>query len=423
MFDYGLRDLFKLGFDALHLRFYQLERLLQDYCHEVATHFSAIGIESHMFASQWFLTLFTAKFPLQMVFFIVDLFLAEGVNTIFHISLALLQDSKKELLQLDFEGVLKYFRVALPRRYRTESNAKDLIHNAVKLKISHKRLLQYEKEYHSMKQRELESQDPLERLERENLRLRETIMRLEHENDDLAHELVTSKIELRNKLDSTEDQLESALSSVERKTAECSELEEQSKILREESEMVKDRCRREMTRLESELNRSKALSADYKKIVSDHSKRIDELQKKYDEEKKLVTNRVSDCDQCSTALSDWLVESPRKRNGVATLDSPDGGPTLTIVDIMGQLEEKTREIHVIEMELAETKLALVQALCHNQELVGHQMSASVSSETANKPAWFKKTMNHLSEKVGTPFKNSQNHNTTNGHTPVPMTDH
>jgi hypothetical protein len=137
MFDYGLRDLFKLGFDALHLRFYQLERLLQDYCHEVATHFSAIGIESHMFASQWFLTLFTAKFPLQMVFFIVDLFLAEGVNTIFHISLALLQDSKKELLQLDFEGVLKYFRVALPRRYRTESNAKDLIHNAVKLKVKY----------------------------------------------------------------------------------------------------------------------------------------------------------------------------------------------------------------------------------------------------------------------------------------------
>ena len=207
MFDYGLRDLFKLGFDALHLRFYQLERLMQDYAHELHGHFNDIGIETHMYASQWFLTLFTAKFPLQMVFFIVDLFLAEGVNTIFHISLALLQDSKKVLLQLDFEGVLKYFRVALPRRYRTESNAKDLIKSAVKLKISHKRLLQYEKEYHSLKQRELESQDPLERLERENLRLKEAVMRLEHENDDLAHELVTSKIELRNKLDSVRSNL------------------------------------------------------------------------------------------------------------------------------------------------------------------------------------------------------------------------
>lgn len=59
----------------------------------------------------------------------------KGVNTIFHISLALLQDSKKDLLQLDFEGILKYFRVTLPRKYRKETNAKELIHNAVKLKV------------------------------------------------------------------------------------------------------------------------------------------------------------------------------------------------------------------------------------------------------------------------------------------------
>uniref|UniRef100_A0A915EUV2 Rab-GAP TBC domain-containing protein n=1 Tax=Ditylenchus dipsaci TaxID=166011 RepID=A0A915EUV2_9BILA len=122
-----------------------LQRLIEDYEHELYTHFYTSGVETHMYASQWFLTLFTAKFPLQMVFFIVDLFLTEGVNTIFHISLALLQDSKKDLLQLDFEGILKYFRVTLPRRYRTENNAKELIRNAVKLKISHKRLSKYEK--------------------------------------------------------------------------------------------------------------------------------------------------------------------------------------------------------------------------------------------------------------------------------------
>uniref|UniRef100_A0A183C6Z8 PID domain-containing protein n=1 Tax=Globodera pallida TaxID=36090 RepID=A0A183C6Z8_GLOPA len=201
MFDYGLRELFKTGFDALHLRFHQLQRLVEDYVHELFAHFYQTGVETHMYASQWFLTLFTAKFPLQMVFFIVDLFLTEGINTIFHISLALLQDSKKELLQSDFEGVLKFFRVNLPRKYRTEANAKDLIHSAVMLKISHKRLAKYEKEWHEMKRREIESQDPLERLERENCRLKEQIMRLERENDDLAHELVTSKIELRHKLD------------------------------------------------------------------------------------------------------------------------------------------------------------------------------------------------------------------------------
>ena len=34
-------------------------------------------VESHMFASQWFLTLYTAKFPLPVVFHILDLYLCE----------------------------------------------------------------------------------------------------------------------------------------------------------------------------------------------------------------------------------------------------------------------------------------------------------------------------------------------------------
>ncbi|KAJ1356632.1 hypothetical protein KIN20_014371 [Parelaphostrongylus tenuis] len=165
MYDYQLRDLFKLGFDSLHLRFYQLTRLLKEYESNLAAHLDHIGVETHMYASQWFLTLFTAKFPLQMVFFIVDLFLSEGMNTIFHISLALLHDAAADLLQLDFEGALKYFRVTLPRKYRTEANAKALIHRAVDFKLKHKRLSKYEKEYLEMKERERENEDPLVKLQ------------------------------------------------------------------------------------------------------------------------------------------------------------------------------------------------------------------------------------------------------------------
>ena len=47
----------------------------------------------------------------------------------------------------------------------------------------------------------MQQEDPVERLERENRRFIEANMRLEQENDDLAHELVTSKIALRNDLD------------------------------------------------------------------------------------------------------------------------------------------------------------------------------------------------------------------------------
>ena len=43
----------------------------------LSSHFRYLGVECHMFASQWFLTLFTAKFPLNFVYQVVDIFLSE----------------------------------------------------------------------------------------------------------------------------------------------------------------------------------------------------------------------------------------------------------------------------------------------------------------------------------------------------------
>ena len=87
-----------------------------------------------MYASQWFLTLFTAKFPLYVVFPILDLFLLDRMDTIFQVAVALLTISKKELMALDFEGVLKYFRVSLPKKFQNEENGKLLLRTAVSIK-------------------------------------------------------------------------------------------------------------------------------------------------------------------------------------------------------------------------------------------------------------------------------------------------
>ena len=58
-----------------------------------------------MFSSQWFLTLFTAKFPLSLVYHVLDWFLMEGPNVIYRISLAMLRTWRRDLLALDFEGI------------------------------------------------------------------------------------------------------------------------------------------------------------------------------------------------------------------------------------------------------------------------------------------------------------------------------
>lgn len=135
MYRYGLRGLFKSGLENLHCKFYQLERLLDEQIPELYCHFIDLHIEAHMYASQWFLTLFTTKFTLNVVFMIIDLFLLDEMDVILQIALGLLQMSKNDLLALDFEGIMKYFRVTLPKLYRNDDSARELIRKSIKINV------------------------------------------------------------------------------------------------------------------------------------------------------------------------------------------------------------------------------------------------------------------------------------------------
>ena len=52
----GLRDMFRENFEQLQLRLYQLDRLIEANLPDLHIHFQDCGLESHMYASQWFLT-------------------------------------------------------------------------------------------------------------------------------------------------------------------------------------------------------------------------------------------------------------------------------------------------------------------------------------------------------------------------------
>lgn len=105
-----------------------------------------------------FLTLFTARFPLPFVFQCIDFYLLDGINVLVQISFALLSVCKKELLTKDFESILKYIRVSLPKKIRSESQAAKLIKLASEVKV--KKLKKYEAEYLIQK----EENDKFERL-------------------------------------------------------------------------------------------------------------------------------------------------------------------------------------------------------------------------------------------------------------------
>lgn len=150
MYDYGLRDLYKDGFEMLYLHLNQLNRLMKDQIPKLYEHFEQNGVETHMFASQWFLTLFTARFPLYFVFHILDVFLLDGMQILFQVALTLLNEFESELRMLDFEGILKYFRVTLPKKCRSTTFARKLMKKACERKV--KKLKQYRDEFLAQKE-------------------------------------------------------------------------------------------------------------------------------------------------------------------------------------------------------------------------------------------------------------------------------
>ncbi|NXO75581.1 RBG1L protein, partial [Sitta europaea] len=389
MYDYGLRDLYRNNFEDLHCKFFQLEKLMQEQLPDLHSHFSDLNLEAHMYASQWFLTLFTAKFPLCMVFHIIDLLLCEGMNIIFHVALALLKTSKEDLLQADFEGALKFFRVQLPKRYRAEENARRLMEQACNIKVPTKKLKKYEREYQTMRESQLQQEDPMDRYKRENRRLQEASMRLEQENDDLAHELVTSKIALRNDLDQAEDKADVLNKELLLTKQKLVETEEEKRKQEEETAQLKEVFRKQLEKAESEIKKTTAIIAEYKQICSQLSTRLEKQQAASKDELEVVKGKVMTCKHCSEIFSkEGALKVPAvsmDNKGIETDDEKDA------------LKKQLREM---ELELAQTKLQLVEAKCKIQELE-HQRGALMNEIQAAKNSWFSKTLNSIKTATGT----------------------
>merc|ERR1711953_764263 len=110
MQDYRMREMFKPSMAELGLCMYQLEVLVQEHIPDLYGHFQSQSIHTNLYASSWFLTLFTTSLPLVLSCRVMDCFLSEGMEVIFRIALSLLTMGKDELLLQDMEGVIKYFQ-------------------------------------------------------------------------------------------------------------------------------------------------------------------------------------------------------------------------------------------------------------------------------------------------------------------------
>lgn len=110
MKDYGFREFFLYEMPGLHVRLYQFDRILEDTLPDVHIHLSRQGVRSSMFASQWFLTLFAYKFPLQIVLRIFDVVMAEGIEAMLRFAVGLVRRNASTILTLEFEPLLAFLK-------------------------------------------------------------------------------------------------------------------------------------------------------------------------------------------------------------------------------------------------------------------------------------------------------------------------
>ncbi|KAJ9578377.1 hypothetical protein L9F63_005409, partial [Diploptera punctata] len=192
MQEYRMRDMFKPTMAELGLCMYQLENLVQELIPDLHVHFQSQSFHTSMYASSWFLTLFTTALPLPVACRIMDVFLSEGMDVIFKVALALLTLGKEDLLCLDMEGMLKFFQKDLPPR--AEADPDGLMLLAYNVKLNPKRMKKLEKEYTVMKTKEQEEMVELRRLRTENRLLRQRVELLEAESSELADRLVRGQV-------------------------------------------------------------------------------------------------------------------------------------------------------------------------------------------------------------------------------------
>ncbi|KAF8332648.1 RabGAP/TBC [Cantharellus anzutake] len=113
MQSYNLRSIYLPEMPGLQLRLYQFDRLVEELVPVLYVHFLRQGVKSSMYCSQWYLTMFSYRFPLQVVFRIFDHLFATGIEAIFGFSIVLLQSNEEKLLQLKFDSILDFLKNAL----------------------------------------------------------------------------------------------------------------------------------------------------------------------------------------------------------------------------------------------------------------------------------------------------------------------
>ncbi|RDA83857.1 hypothetical protein CP532_1208, partial [Ophiocordyceps camponoti-leonardi (nom. inval.)] len=303
---YHLRELFIQDMPGLHMHLYQFERLLEDTEPALYCHLHRRGISPHLYATQWFLTLFAYRFPLQLVLRIYDLILSEGLSAILRFGIVLMQKNSATLLgisdmqQLTTHLKDKVFDVYIDKDpsqgsilengfFGSSSSSLDkevyradqLVRDACEVKMTPEMLKAYTAEWEEKTKAERSREAELQELSLANqnyaIQLRKLEERVEvcdREQTALATEMVHTKVEneeLRDENESLKGQVRELKVVIEKQPAqiEASWKLERDDLMKRNGHVHEEnqRLEKELAELEEELVQTKM---QYAEINSQH---------------------------------------------------------------------------------------------------------------------------------------------------------
>uniref|UniRef100_A0A8C6VA01 Ecotropic viral integration site 5 n=1 Tax=Naja naja TaxID=35670 RepID=A0A8C6VA01_NAJNA len=284
MQDYRLRELFKPSMAELGLCMYQFESMIQEQLPELFMHFQAQSFHTSMYASSWFLTIFLTSFPLPIATRIFDIFMSEGLEIVFRVGVALLHMNQAELVQLDMEGMLQHFQKVVPHQF--DGGPDELIQMAYQVKYNAKKMKKLEKEYTTIKTKEMEEQIEIKRLRTENRLLKQRIETLEKESASLADRLIQGQVTraqeaeenylTKRELATIKQQSDEAITKLEQAENTIRELQQQQQWRKSSSHHSEDF----VLQLQRELIEAKLSEAESHSALKEMQDKVLEMEKR-----------------------------------------------------------------------------------------------------------------------------------------------
>jgi hypothetical protein len=187
MESYNLRTLFTPKMPGLMLLIYQFNAIFQTYIPALYFHFYRYNLSPMMYASQWFLTLFSYSFNVDLVFRIVDMILVEGpISVLLRFALVMLKRYEDELLSIEkFDSLMDFLK---SDQFTKVNDVEQMVKEVIDLKkiVSDNRLEQLRLEH-------LEEIKKREPAQREMEQLRETMKLLRKENKEYINKIAENK--------------------------------------------------------------------------------------------------------------------------------------------------------------------------------------------------------------------------------------